>query len=166
MGAAVEIAALTAYAELAPHRALSGGAEPVPALPDLSVGALAVSHVLPGRNRSRDGVVTAYLTESSAAGKQRSPGLATQGIGSAVVLNILFWLALPIYHPAERLQPLFTASPPSSVFCSCPSSEAWSSFLTGASSRRTVSWTQMVLRIFPESSPTAWRRWSRRWPTA
>jgi hypothetical protein len=47
------------------------------------------------------------LTESDVPGSTAAFGLATQGIGSAVVLNVIFWLALLISIPLNGYNPLY-----------------------------------------------------------
>jgi uncharacterized protein (TIRG00374 family) len=47
------------------------------------------------------------LTESEVPGNAAAFGLATQGIGSAVVLNIIFWLALLISIPLNGYNPYY-----------------------------------------------------------
>jgi uncharacterized protein (TIRG00374 family) len=47
------------------------------------------------------------LTESNVPGSTAAFGLATQGIGSAVVLNAIFWLALLVSIPLRGYNPLY-----------------------------------------------------------
>ena len=88
-----------------PHGALPGAPKRF-RLFRINMWALAVSHVLPGGTVPGTAVSYRLLTESEVPGNTAAFGLATQGIGSAVVLNVLFWLALLISIPLQRLQPL------------------------------------------------------------
>ena len=106
LGAAVEVAALAAYAELT-HTVLSPGAPSRFRLFRINMWALAVSHVLPGGTVPGTAVSYRLLTESAVPGNTAALGLATQGIGSAVVLNVLFWLALLISIPLNGYNPYY-----------------------------------------------------------
>jgi uncharacterized protein (TIRG00374 family) len=106
LGAAVEVASLAAYAELT-HTVLSPGAPRRFRLFRINMWALAVSHVLPGGTVPGTAVSYRLLTESGVPGNTAALGLATQGIGSAVVLNLLFWLALLISIPLNGYNPYY-----------------------------------------------------------
>ena len=158
------MASLAAYAELT-HTVLSPGAPSRFRLFRINMWALAVSHVLPGGTVPGTAVSYRLLTESDVPGNTAAFGLATQGIGSAVVLNVLFWLALLISIPLNGYNPYYGFAAILGVLllsifgglvaAAHPGREAGGPF-PDAGGRRT----------FPSSSPKAWRRWSRRWPTA
>src|ERR1700722_5822337 len=105
-GALFEIAALAAYAELtrpvlspdAPHRFR---------IFRINMWALAISHVLPGGTVPGTAASYRLLTESYVPGSTAAFGLAAQGIGSAVVLNVIFWLSLLISIPLQGYNPLY-----------------------------------------------------------
>jgi uncharacterized protein (TIRG00374 family) len=69
--------------------------------------ALAISHVLPGGTVPGTAASYRLLTESNVAGSTAAFGLAAQGIGSAVVLNAIFWLALLISIPLQGYNPAY-----------------------------------------------------------
>jgi hypothetical protein len=69
--------------------------------------ALAVSHVLPGGTVPGTAASYRLLTESNVSGSTAAFGLAAQGIGSAVVLNIIFWLSLLISIPLQGYNPAY-----------------------------------------------------------
>ena len=106
LGAAVEVAALAAYAELT-HTVLSPGAPSRFRLFRINMWALAVSHVLPGGTVPGTAVSYRLLTDADVPGNTAAFGLATQGIGSAVVLNVIFWLALLISIPLNGYNPYY-----------------------------------------------------------
>jgi uncharacterized protein (TIRG00374 family) len=106
LGAVVEVASLAAYAELT-HTVLSPGAPNRFRLFRINMWALAISHVLPGGTVPGTAVSYRLLTESQVPGNTAAFGLATQGIGSAVVLNVLFWLALVISIPLNGYNPYY-----------------------------------------------------------
>jgi uncharacterized protein (TIRG00374 family) len=69
--------------------------------------ALAISHTLPGGQVPGTAASYKLLTEADVSGSTAATGLATQGIGSAVVLNVIFWLALLISIPLQGYNPLY-----------------------------------------------------------
>jgi uncharacterized protein (TIRG00374 family) len=69
--------------------------------------ALAISHTLPGGTVPGTAASYRLLTESGVSGSTAAFGLATQGIGSALVLNVIFWLSLLISIPLQGYNPLY-----------------------------------------------------------
>jgi uncharacterized protein (TIRG00374 family) len=106
LGTLLEVAALAAYAELT-HTVLSPGAPPRWRVFRINMWALAVSHVLPGGTVPGTAASYRLLTESYVPGSTAAFGLAAQGIGSAVVLNVIFWLSLLISIPLQGYNPLY-----------------------------------------------------------
>jgi uncharacterized protein (TIRG00374 family) len=106
LGALLEIASLAAYAQLT-HTVLSPDAPNRFRLFRINMWALAISHVLPGGTVPGTAVSYRLLTESNVPGSTAAFGLATQGIGSAVVLNAIFWLALLVSIPLRGYNPLY-----------------------------------------------------------
>lgn len=89
----LEVAAQVAYARLTmallPPRALSFSK-----VMRINMSALGVSHVLPGGTAGGTGLGFRLMTTNGVAGTDVGFAAATQGIGSAVVLNAMLWLAL------------------------------------------------------------------------
>jgi uncharacterized protein (TIRG00374 family) len=107
LGTLLELAALAAYAELT-HTVLSPGAPSRLRIFRINMWALAISHVLPGGTVPGTAASYRLLTESGeVSGSTAAFGLATQGIGSAVVLNVIFWLALLISIPLQGYNPAY-----------------------------------------------------------
>ena len=98
--------ALIAYAELT-HAMLSPGAPERFRIIRINMWALAISHTLPGGTVPGTAASYRLLTESEVSGSTAATGLAAQGIGSAVVLNLIFWLALLISIPLQGYNPLY-----------------------------------------------------------
>jgi hypothetical protein len=73
----------------------------------INMWALAISHTLPGGTVPGTAASYKLLTDAEVPGSTAGFGLATQGIGSAVVLNIIFWLALLISIPLNGYNPLY-----------------------------------------------------------
>ena len=106
LGALLEVAALVAYTQLT-HTVLSPGAPDRWRLFRINMWALAISHTLPGGQVPGTAASYRLLTDANVSGSTAAFGLATQGIGSAVVLNLIFWLALLISIPLQGYNPLY-----------------------------------------------------------
>ena len=106
LGALLEVAALVAYTQLT-HTVLSPGAPDRWRIFRINMWALAISHTLPGGQVPGTAASYRLLTDANVSGSTAAFGLATQGIGSAVVLNVIFWLALLISIPLQGYNPLY-----------------------------------------------------------
>ncbi len=102
----LEAISLGAYAELT-HTVLSPGAPNRLTLLRVNMSSLAVSHVIPGGTAPGTAVSYRLLSDLEVPGSTAAFGLATQGVGSAVVLNLLFWVALLISIPLRGYNPLY-----------------------------------------------------------
>lgn len=67
----------------------------------INMSALGVSHILPGGTAGGTGLGYRLMTTNGVAGADVGFAAATQGIGSAIVLNALLWSALIISIPIE-----------------------------------------------------------------
>ena len=65
----------------------------------IDLSTLAVSHVIPGGTAGGTGLGYRLFTSNGVNGTDAGFALATQGIGSAVVLNAMLWVALVISIP-------------------------------------------------------------------
>ena len=106
LGALLEVAALVAYTQLT-HTVLSPGAPDSWRIFRINMWALAISHTLPGGQVPGTAASYRLFTDANVSGSTAAFGLATQGIGSAVVLNVIFWLALLISIPLQGYNPLY-----------------------------------------------------------
>ena len=106
LGALLEVAALVAYTQLT-HTVLSPGAPDRWRIFRINMWALAISHTLPGGQVPGTAASYKLLTDADVSGSTAAFGLATQGIGSAVVLNVIFWCALLISIPLQGYNPLY-----------------------------------------------------------
>jgi len=102
----LEVISLASYAELT-HTVLSPGAPHRRTLFRVNMSSLAVSHVVPGGTAPGTAVGYRLLTDLDVPGSVAAFALGTQGIGSAVVLNALFWLALLISIPLTGYNPTY-----------------------------------------------------------
>jgi uncharacterized protein (TIRG00374 family) len=106
LGVLLEFSALLAYAELT-RTVLSPDAPSRFRVFRINMWALAISHTLPGGTVPGTAASYRLLTDSDVPGSTAAFGLAVQGIGSAVVLNIIFWLALLISIPLQGYNPAY-----------------------------------------------------------
>ncbi len=106
IGAVLEVLSLLSYAELS-HTVFSPGSPRRSVLFRVNMSSLAVSHVLPGGTAPGTAVGYRLLTQLGVPSGTAAFGLATQGVGSAVVLNAVFWLALLISIPLTGYNPLY-----------------------------------------------------------
>jgi hypothetical protein len=92
-GLLLEAAALAAYAQLT-YTVLSPGGPGRWRLLRIDLSSLALSHVVPGGTAPGVGLSYRLLSQSGVGAADAGFALAMQGVGSAVVLNVLVWLAL------------------------------------------------------------------------
>ncbi len=93
LGVLLEIAALAAYTQLT-HAVLPSDGPRRIRLFRINMSTLALSHVSPGGTAPGAALGYRLLTQSGVSGPDAGFALGTQGIGSAVVLNVMFWLSL------------------------------------------------------------------------
>jgi uncharacterized protein (TIRG00374 family) len=93
LGVLLEIAALAAYTQLT-HAVLPHDGPTRFRLFRINLSTLALSHVSPGGTAPGAALGYRLLTQSGVTGADTGFALGTQGIGSAVVLNVMFWLSL------------------------------------------------------------------------
>lgn len=103
----LEMAALVAYAQLTRVT--------LPAVPKLSLGTVlriqlstkAVTNLVPGGSAAGGTLGYRLLTQAGVDGAAAGFSLATVGLGSAVMLNLLLWLALLISIPLDGFNPVY-----------------------------------------------------------
>jgi uncharacterized protein (TIRG00374 family) len=110
LGLALEATALVAYWQLT--RSLIPPTER-PSLfhmGRIELSTLSLSHVVPGGTGAAGALGFRLLTEAGVEPSDAGFALATQGLGSAVVLNLLLWLALMVSIPVHGTRPLYTTA--------------------------------------------------------
>ncbi|WCO67439.1 YbhN family protein [Iamia majanohamensis] len=103
----LEMAALVAYAQLTRVT--------LPPEPHLSMGTVlriqlstkAVTNLVPGGSAAGSTLGLRLLTQSGVSGAASGFSIATVGLGSAVVLNLLLWVALLISIPLDGFNPVY-----------------------------------------------------------
>jgi uncharacterized protein (TIRG00374 family) len=99
LGVLLEIAALVAYAQLT-RAVLPKEADPgLYTLLRIQMSTLSISHTVPGGTAAGSSLGYRLLSQAGVDGPSAGFALATQGLGSAVVLNVIFWLAVIISIP-------------------------------------------------------------------
>lgn len=109
LGVLLEVASLASYAELT-LAVLPPGASPFSRVWRIDLSTLAVSHVLPGGTAGGDGLGYRLLTNEGVNGGDAGLALAVQGIGSALVLNAILWLALIVSIPLTGFNPIYATA--------------------------------------------------------
>jgi uncharacterized protein (TIRG00374 family) len=107
-GVLLEGLSLFCYALLT--RALLPGSAPRLSLSSLfriDMSAAAVAHVIPAGTVGSAGIGYRLFTNQGVAGTDVGVMMATKGMGSTVVLNVLLWLALVISIPFEGFHPIY-----------------------------------------------------------
>jgi hypothetical protein len=93
LGTLLEVGALIAYTQLT-HAVLPPGGPRRRRLFRINLSTLALSHVSPGGTAPGAALGYRLLTQSGVTGADAGFALGTQGVGSAVVLNVIFWCSL------------------------------------------------------------------------
>lgn len=109
LGVLLEVASLASYAELT-LAVLPPGASRFSRVWRIDLSTLAVSHVLPGGTAGGDGLGYRLLTNEGVNGGDAGLALAVQGIGSALVLNAILWLALIVSIPLTGFNPIYATA--------------------------------------------------------
>jgi uncharacterized protein (TIRG00374 family) len=102
-GLGFEIASLVAYAVLSRLLLDPADAPSLFTIFRIDLAGNAISHVLPGGTASSAGLGYRLLTAQGVKGKDAGFAIASKGMGSAVVLNILLWGALVVSIPIAGL---------------------------------------------------------------
>jgi uncharacterized membrane protein YbhN (UPF0104 family) len=106
-GALLEAAAIVAYARLT-RNVLPGGSRPdFWTVLRIDLATLSVSHLVPGGAAAGSTLGYRLLGQAGVEGGETAFALATQGIGSAVVLNIVLWIGLLVSIPLRGFNPLY-----------------------------------------------------------
>jgi uncharacterized protein (TIRG00374 family) len=104
LGVLLEVLSLVAYFELTRSLIPKSSDPGFATLSRIQLSTLALSHCLPGGNAMGYSLGYRLLMRSGVGGTDTAVALATQGLGSAVVLNVIFWFALLVSLPLYGLQ--------------------------------------------------------------
>ncbi len=101
-----ELAAIYAYMELT-RAVLYPHSPPRYVTLRVNLAGLAISHTIPGGTAPAGALSYRIFNRLGVPKETNAFGMATQGTGSAVVLNVLFWCALVISVPLQGFNPLY-----------------------------------------------------------
>ena len=111
LGLGLQMAALVAYSLLT--RAAIGEARHFVStmrMFRIQMSTKALSNVVPGGTAAGSALGYRLITLSGVTGTDAGFALATAGLASAVVLNLIFWLALLVSIPRRGVNPLYTTA--------------------------------------------------------
>jgi uncharacterized protein (TIRG00374 family) len=103
-GIAVEAGSLFAYSVLT-KVLLPPGSLGLSVLWRIDLAGLAIAHVVPGGTAGSATLGYRLLTTNGVSGQDAGFAMATQGMGSAVVLNVMLWIALIVSIPFAGVHP-------------------------------------------------------------
>jgi uncharacterized protein (TIRG00374 family) len=105
-----EVGALLAYAALTASLLPAETRPPLLRVLRINLASLAVSHVVPGGSAAAGAVGFDLLGDAGVSRPDAGFALATQALGSAVVLNGLLWAGLVVSIPARGFNPLYATA--------------------------------------------------------
>jgi uncharacterized protein (TIRG00374 family) len=108
-GVLLEAASLFAYAQLT-RTVLPKHGPSRPRILQINMSTLALSHVMPGGTAAGAALGYRLYTQNDVSGPDTSFAIAMQGVGSAVVLNVIFWVALFISLFFHGYNPLYAVA--------------------------------------------------------
>lgn len=115
LGLAFELAALIAYSEFT-RVALRDEAIPLRTLVRIQLSTKAVTNLVPGGSAAGSAMGYRMLTVEGVSPEAAGFALATVGLGSAVVLNLLLWTTLLVSIPFAGFNPVYVTTALVGVF--------------------------------------------------
>jgi uncharacterized protein (TIRG00374 family) len=106
---ALEAASILSYANLT-RAMIHGPPPPYLTLLRINLSTLAVSHVIPGGAAVGGALGFRLLTRFGLSGTDAAFAMAAQGIGSAVVLNLILWVGLLVSIVGGSYNPLYATA--------------------------------------------------------
>lgn len=106
-GLLLEILSIVAFARLTWTLLPPGSRPSMPTAVRITLSTLGLSHVIPGGTAAGTSLGYKLLTNAGASGTEAAFAIATQGLGSALILNLLLWLGLMWSIPARGFDPLY-----------------------------------------------------------
>lgn len=116
VGFGLEAAAIVAYSYLTRAALPRDFAPSGPLLVRIQLATKAVTNVVPGGSAAGSALGYRLLTISGVRGADAGFALATAGLGSAVVLNLLLWIALLVSIPFAGFSPIYVTAALAGVF--------------------------------------------------
>jgi uncharacterized protein (TIRG00374 family) len=110
IGTVLEILSVVAYAALTRSVLPAEGRPSFWTLLRIDTTTLGISHIVPGGAATASAVRFRLLHVHGVSGPAAAFGAAVQGVGSAIVLNVLLWIGLVVSIPARGFDPLYTTA--------------------------------------------------------
>lgn len=110
VGVVLEAASLAAYAQLTRSLLPRPGRPSLAMMARIQLSTLAVSHVVPGGSAAGTGLGYELLVRAGIGGADAGFALGAQGMGSAIVLNLLLWVGLLVSIPGRGFNPLYVTA--------------------------------------------------------
>jgi uncharacterized protein (TIRG00374 family) len=151
-GVLLEVSAILAYVELT-RTVLYPYAPSRYNTLRVNMAGLAISHVVPGGTAPAGALAYRIFNELGVPKDTNAFGLAAQGSGSAVVLNIIFWIALVISIPLDGFNPAYGFAALAGVFLLL--AFFGTILLITRGQRRADAWLRAIARRVPSINPDA-----------
>ena len=150
LAVALEMAAIYAYVELT-RSVLYPHAPGRFNLLRVNLAGLAISHVVPGGTAPAGALSYRIFNELGVPKDTNAFGLAVQGSGSAVVLNIIFWIALVISIPLRGFNPAYGFAALATIFLLA--AFFGTILLITRGQRQAANWLRAIARHVPVVDP-------------
>lgn len=160
LGLALELIALYCYAPLM-KAALGSAGEPLSngRLFRIQMSTRALSSIVPGGNAAASALGYRLLTLSGVKGADAGFALATVGLGSAVVLNLLLWIGLIVSIPIRGVNPIYGAAALAGVMIMGLAAALVYGVMEGQGrSERTIRWLAAKVRLDPDRAAAVLHR--------
>jgi uncharacterized protein (TIRG00374 family) len=105
-----EVGAVLSYAQLARSVLPRESAPSLLRTTQIQLATLAVSHLVPGGAAAGSGLGVKLLADEGVSTEDAGFGITLQSLGSAVVLNVMLWLALVASIPLHGYNPLYATA--------------------------------------------------------
>lgn len=110
VGAGLTAAAIASQAQLTRVALPSDQRPGLAAMVRIELATMAVSHTVPGGTAAGTALAFRLLTSSGVGRSAAGFALGVRGIGSAVVLNVILWLALIVSVQRRGFEPIYTTA--------------------------------------------------------
>ncbi|HEY5304526.1 MAG TPA: YbhN family protein [Acidimicrobiales bacterium] len=150
LAVALEIAAIYAYVELT-RAVLYPHAPSRFNIMRVNLAGLAIGHIVPGGAAPSGALAYRIFSELEVPKETSAFGLAAQGAGSAVVLNIIFWIALVISIPLNGINPGYGFAALAGVFLLM--AFFGTIYLITRGQKRADAWLRAAARHIPKLNP-------------
>ena len=160
LGLALEIIALYCYAPLM-KAALGDAGEPLSQwrLFRIQMSTRALSSIVPGGSAASSALGYRLMTLSGVSGPDAGFALATVGLGSAVVLNLILWCGLIVSIPVRGVNPLYGSAALAGVIVMGLAATLVFGLMEGQGrSERIIRWIARKLRFDEDKAATVLHR--------